>query len=169
MTQDLDGPRFQTESDVDAYCYRVAGTVGVVMVALLGTHDAARAEPAAAALGMAMQRTNILRDIDEDRGRGRVYLAAETLERFGGSVAPGRREPLLRDQIALADALYERGMEGIPLLASGRRAIAAAAVMYREILRQIEREGYGANAGRVMVTGRRKVAVAASAYAMPPS
>jgi len=169
MTQDLDGPRFETEADVDVYCYRVAGTVGVVMTALLGTHDPERAEPAAAALGMAMQRTNILRDIDEDRDQGRVYLAAETLERFGGSLAPGHRADLLRHQIALADDLYERGMAGIPLLAGGRRAIAAAAVMYREILRQIEREGYGANPGRVMVTGRRKVAVGASAYAMPPS
>lgn len=169
MTQDLDGISFRTEADVDDYCYRVAGTVGVVMAGLLGTHDADRAQSAAAALGMAMQRTNILRDIDEDSGQGRTYLAAETLERFGGSLEPGRRGLLLRDQIVLADALYDRGMEGIPLLRNGRRAIASAAVMYREILRQIEREGYGAHPGRVVVSGRRKVMVAAPAYAMPPS
>jgi phytoene synthase len=118
---------------------------------------------------MAMQRTNILRDIDEDGGKGRVYLASETLERFGGSLAPGHRAALLRDQIARADRLYEHGMAGIPTLRTGRRAVAAAAVMYREILRQIEREGYGARAGRVAVTGRRKLAVAAPAYAMPPT
>lgn len=170
MEQDLDGPRMHTEADVDEYCYRVAGTVGVVMAALLGTAgDRDRADRAAAALGMAMQRTNILRDIDEDREQGRVYLAAETLQRFGGTLDPGRREALMRDQIARADELYERGLEGIVLLRNGRRAIAAAAAMYREILRQIEREGYGAQAGRVVVSNRRKVAVAAPAYAIARS
>jgi phytoene synthase len=170
MCQDLAGPRMVTEADVDAYCYRVAGTVGEMMAALLGTHGRpGEADAAAAALGMAMQRTNILRDIDEDRGRGRVYLASETLERFGGSLAPGHREALLRDQIARADALYDRGLEGLDLLRNGRRAIAAAAAMYREILRQIEREGYGARPGRVVVGRRRKLAVAAPAYAMQRS
>ena len=67
---------------------------------------------AAAALGKAMQRTNILRDIDEDMGNGRIYLAMETVERFG-SLEPGRREALLRDQIARADALYDEGVAGI--------------------------------------------------------
>ena len=167
MCQDLEGPRMSTEADVDAYCYRVAGTVGVMMAALLGTDGRpGEADAAAAALGMAMQRTNILRDIDEDHAQGRVYLAAETVERCGGSLAPGHREALLRDQIARADALYDRGLEGVGLLRNGRRAIAAAAAMYREILRQIEREGYGARAGRVVVAGRRKLAVAAPAYAM---
>jgi phytoene synthase len=132
-----------------------------VMARLLGTRDAAAAAPAAAALGMAMQRTNILRDIDEDLANGRVYLAAETVARHGGSLAPGRREALLRDQIARADALYERGRAGIPQLRHGRRAISAAAGMYREILREIERDGYGARAGRAIVRPRRKLAIAA--------
>ena len=167
LCQDLEGPRMATEADVDAYCYRVAGTVGVIMAALLGTHGKpGEADAAAAALGMAMQRTNILRDIDEDAAAGRVYLAADTVARHGGSLAPGRREALLRDQIARADALYDRGIQGIGMLCNGRRAIAVAAAMYREILRQIEREGYGARAGRVVVAGRRKLAVAAPAYAM---
>jgi phytoene synthase len=161
MREDLAGFAPRTEADVDRYCYRVAGTVGVVMARLLGTRDAAAAAPAAAALGMAMQRTNILRDIDEDLANGRVYLAAETVARHGGSLAPGRREALLRDQIARADALYERGRAGIPQLRHGRRAISAAAGMYREILREIERDGYGARAGRAIVRPRRKLAIAA--------
>jgi hypothetical protein len=86
-----------------------------------------RARAAAAALGMAMQRTNILRDIDEDLANGRVYLAAETVARFGGSLAPGAREALLRDQIDRADELYADGIAGIELLEHGRRAVAAAA------------------------------------------
>ncbi len=84
MRQDLNGHQPQTEDDLDRYCYRVAGTVGLLMCALLGTTgDAAQARDAAIALGVAMQRTNILRDIDEDARAGRQYLAAESLARFG--------------------------------------------------------------------------------------
>ena len=160
MRDDLEGTVYETEADVDRYCYRVAGTVGVVMTSILGAHDLERARPAAAALGMAMQRTNILRDIDEDVENGRVYFARETLDRFG-SLEPGRRESLLRDQIRRADALYDQGIAGIGELRRGRRAIAAAADMYREILRQIEREGYGAAEGRVVVTRPRRLLIAA--------
>jgi len=127
---------------------------------VLGTRDPARALPAAAALGMAMQRTNILRDIDEDAATGRVYLAEESLRRFGPP-APGARGALLRDQIARADVLYEQGLAGIPLLLHGRVAIRAAAWMYRDILRQIERDGYGARPGRAVVGSRRRLWVAA--------
>ncbi len=89
MGEDLEGAEYETEADVDRYCYRVAGTVGVVMASLLGTERPERARPAAAALGMAMQRTNILRDIDEDAANGRVYIArdAGALRR---QPAPGR-------------------------------------------------------------------------------
>ncbi len=161
MRDDLEGRPVRTEADVDRYCYRVAGTVGVVMAAVLGTTDDARAFPAAAALGMAMQRTNILRDLDEDRALGRCYVAQETLGRLGGDLRPGGREALVRDQIARADALYDEGVAGIGALRRGRFAIAAAAAMYREILRQIEREGYGREAGRAVVPQRRKLAIAA--------
>ncbi len=161
MRSDLAFVPVWTEAELDTYCYRVAGTVGVVMAAVLGTDgEPAEARRAAAALGMAMQRTNILRDIDEDRGIGRCYLAVETVRHFG-SPDPGRRELLLRDQIARADALYDEGIGGIALLRSGGRAIRVAAAMYREILRQIERDGYGLRAGRAVVSRRRKLAVAA--------
>ncbi len=162
MIEDLDGTVYETEEDVDRYCYRVAGTVGVVMAAVLGTDRPERARPAAAALGMAMQRTNILRDIDEDMANGRVYIAREALERHG-SLDPGSRESLLRDQIPRADALYEQGLAGIGELRRGRRAIAAAAGMYRELLRRLETEGYGARPGRAVVPRSRKLAIAARA------
>ena len=165
MRQDLAGVSLWSEDDVDRYCYRVAGTVGLVMAGLLGVRDPRRAYPAAAALGMAMQRTNILRDIDEDLAAGRIYLAGEAVARFGG-LEPGRREALLRDQIARADALYERGLDGVPLLCSGGRAVAAGGAMYREILRQIEREGLGARAGRAVVPRRRKLLVVARSRAL---
>jgi phytoene synthase len=160
MRDDLAGTPVLTEEALEVYCYRVAGTVGIVMSALLGTRPGVDARPSAAALGKAMQRTNILRDIDEDLAAGRIYLAQETVSRFG-SLEPGKRAELLRDQIARADALYDEGIAGIPLLLSGRRAIRAAAFMYREILRQIEREGYGARPGRVVVPRSRKLLIAA--------
>ena len=161
MRWDLAGRVFGTEAELDAYCYRVAGTVGIVMASVLGTTDDRRARPAAAALGMAMQRTNILRDLDEDGAAGRSYLAREVTDRYGAP-RPGAREALLRDQIAKADARYEAGIAGIELLRCGRSAVRAAAWMYREILRQIEREGYGARPGRAAVPRRRKLWVAAT-------
>jgi phytoene synthase len=167
MRDDLAGRRPQTERELDDYCYRVAGTVGIVMAHVLGVDDPERALPAAAALGQAMQRTNVLRDVDEDAELGRTYVPADTVARLG-SLAPGRREAVVRDQIARADALYEEGMAGIVHLRTGRRAIAAAAVMYREILRQIEREGHGRRAGRAVVSRRRKLALAAGAAVRPP-
>jgi phytoene synthase len=103
-----------------------------------------------ATLGRAMQVTNILRDIDEDLTRGRLYISGTTIERFGFP-APGAREALLRDHIARADALFEEGSGAIPLLVDGRRAIALAASLYREILRQLERDGFGAKPGRATV------------------
>jgi phytoene synthase len=162
MRHDLDGGTLATEADVDRYCYCVAGTVGIVMARILGTRDPVVAEPAAAALGMAMQRTNILRDIDEDRAAGRTYIAAEAIERHGPPL-PGGRRALLVEQIARADALYAQGLAGVRQLRRGRVAIAAAGAMYREILRQLEREGLGARAGRASVSSRRKVLVAARA------
>jgi 15-cis-phytoene synthase len=165
MREDLAGTPIETESELDRYCYRVAGTVGVTMAALLGTDDLDAARPSAAALGMAMQRTNILRDIDEDLANGRIYLARETIDRYG-SFAPGERATLMRDQIRRADALYDEGVAGIRRLHRGRRAIRAAGQMYREILRQIEREGYGKRAGRVVVPRSRKMFVAVRAAGM---
>ena len=162
MRDDLHATPIRTEPELDVYCHRVAGTVGVVVAAVLGATDPA-APRRASALGQAMQRTNILRDIDEDLGRGRVYLARNTLEQLcsGRVPPPARREALLRDQIARADALYEEGMAGICLLPNGRRAISAAGAMYREILRQIERDGYHATANRAIVSRKRKLLVAA--------
>jgi phytoene synthase len=162
MRQDLARETFATEADVDRYCFRVAGTVGLVMTAVLGARDTARARPAAIALGMAMQRTNILRDIDEDAASGRVYLAQEVIAHHGPPV-PGRRAALLREAIARADTLYDRGLPGVRELRHGRAAIAVAGGMYREILRQIERDGYGVSPGRSVVTGPRKLAAGARA------
>lgn len=154
MRHDLARRTIQTEADLERYCHQVAGTVGVMLAALLGTTHAAGIEKMAT-LGRAMQRTNILRDIDEDLENGRLYIPQSAIDKHGFPY-PGAREALLREQIAHADALYERGSSAIPLLIEGRQAMTVATAQYREILRQIERDGYGQHPGRTTVPAWRK-------------
>lgn len=159
MRHDLTRAAIDTEDDLERYCQQVSGSVGIMLAKLLGTTKS-DGEAKLATLGRATQRTNILRDIDEDFTHGHVYIARTTIERFG-LPTPGAREALLRDQIARADALYEQGLGAIPLLSSGRRAIALATTLYREILRQIERDGYGRTPGPVTVPAwRRRLLIA---------
>ena len=165
MRADLSGPQIATDEDAVHYCYQVAGTVGRLMASLLGVtpgHER-EADRAARALGSAMQRTNILRDIDEDLANGRVYLSAASLRAHGidpaatsgpTSLRDADRRELLRDEIARADAEYDEGLNGIRYLQHGGRSIRAAALLYREILRQIERDGYGARRPHRPVVGR---------------
>ncbi|MEI6625957.1 MAG: phytoene/squalene synthase family protein [Thermoleophilia bacterium] len=167
MRDDLEVPNIQTEGDLDVYCYRVAGAVGEMMASILGVWND-QAWNAARALGNAMQRTNILRDVDEDLANGRIYLARDTLDRFGiTDLATQDRTALYQDQIARAETLYDQGMSGIPMLIHGGRSIAAAGSMYREILREIERGGYGARRERSVVSRHRKALLVGRAFTRP--
>jgi 15-cis-phytoene synthase len=176
MRADLAGPRHATDADLATYCYQVAGTVGRLMAVLVGVQPGreADADGAARALGRAMQRTNIIRDVVEDARSGRVYLAWDELRELGMAGDPGtwaaslatlaswpadRRRALLADQVRRADADYALGLAGVPSLVRGRRAITAAALMYREILRAIERDGFGGSGRRVVVSRPRKAAI----------
>ena len=175
MRADLAGPSIGTDEDAAHYCYQVAGTVGRLMASMLGVTSGREreADRAARALGSAMQRTNILRDIDEDLANGRVYLSAASLRAHNAdpaatsgptSLRDADRGELLRDEIARADAEYDEGLNGIRYLQHGGRSIRAAALLYREILRQIERDGYGARRPHRPVVGRaRKAALLARA------
>lgn len=171
MRQDLAGPVIGTEADLDRYGYRVAGTVGRLMAAILGA-DGTEADHAARSLGIAMQRTNILRDIDEDLARGRCYIPSETLAAHGidGPLAlrHADRRALLRDGIRRADDAYEIGIAGIGRLRHGRRSIVAAARLYREILRRIETDGLGARRPHRAIVGRgRRVRILVGALLGP--
>ncbi|HEX5828388.1 MAG TPA: phytoene/squalene synthase family protein [Candidatus Limnocylindrales bacterium] len=177
MRADLAGPRHATDADLDRYCYRVAGTVGRLMAVVLGVEPGGEddADEAARALGNAMQRTNILRDVREDARNGRVYLPDTTLARAG--VEPrdaaalvalpawplARRRALLEGEIARANADYATGLAGVVLLRRGRPGIRAAGRMYRAILREIERDGYAASGRRAVVPRRRKLMIVAGA------
>ncbi len=156
--QDMGTLVVDTEADLDLYAYRVAGTVGRLMATILGAETEA-ADEASRALGIAMQRTNILRGIDEDLARGRVYIPAQALAMAGvQDLARDDRTLLLRVEIAVADHWYELGLPGSSLLKHGGRQVRAAGVMYRQILRQIEREGRGVQRPkRVVVPSHRKL------------
>lgn len=159
MRHDLAGAAIGTEAELERYCQDVGGSIGIILTSIFGSDDPS-CEAKMATLGRAFQRTNILRDIDEDRAHGRSYIARSTVERFGSPV-PGAREALLRDQIAIADRLYEEGLGAIALLSRGARAMALSVSLYREILREIERRGYGREPGRVAVPAwRRRMIVA---------
>lgn len=159
MWHDIAREVIQTEEDLERYCQRAGGSVGIMIGRILGVTGTA-AEAKMATLGRAMQRTNIARDIDEDAAQGRCYVAQSTIERFGPPT-PGARADLLRDQIARADALYDQATDAAALLPRGKRAMALSVALYREILRQIERDGYGKRRGCAVVpTWRRKLLIA---------
>jgi 15-cis-phytoene synthase len=166
---DVLGAGYGTFEDLVGYCRRVAGSVGRLSLAVYGTAEPDRAEPLADALGVALQITNILRDIVEDRDRmGRIYLPAEDLARFG--VTPDLRGPidgvlaLITFEAARAEEWYERGLALLPRLDWRSRACTAAmAGIYRRLLVRIQRDPAGVLRGRMSLPGREKAAVAVRA------
>jgi 15-cis-phytoene synthase len=165
MRHDLAGAHVETEVELERYCQYVGGSVGVILTSMFGAEHPDCVSKMAA-LGRAFQRTNILRDVDEDREHGREYIARSTIEQFG-LPSPGAREALLRNQIGIADQLYEEGLGAIPMLSRGRRGMALSADLYRAILRQIEREGFGRAPGRVAVPRWRRQLLIAKHHVKP--
>lgn len=140
--------RYATWPDLEQYCYRVAGVVGLIMCHVFDVRDAA-ARSQAIAMGNAMQLTNILRDVGEDAARGRIYLPVEDLDRFGvdeATIVAGRATPafveLIRFEIARARSLYLDGSRGLSSIADdGSRLTACVmACVYGGILGAIERQ-----------------------------
>jgi phytoene synthase len=145
------------------YCYRVAGTVGLMMCGVIGVRSAA-AYPFAVDLGVGMQLTNISRDVAEDAGRGRVYLPATRLaERDVAQrdlLEPPRAgaAPALRSLLANAEHYYESGDAGMRFIPwRARFAILVASRVYREIGTKIAQQQYDPDAGRARVSTGRKL------------
>lgn len=162
----------QTWDDLRRYCYHVASVVGLAMCPVLGLAGSHGAEHAVE-LGIAMQLTNILRDIREDWERGRVYLPANELARFGVTIedvargrvtAPFRQ--LMRFQIARARALYLRAEAGIPLLADDGSQLTVWMMrhIYAGILDEIEKQHFDVFRKRAGTSLARKLALAGRAY-----
>lgn len=168
---DTMGRRYETLSDVTAYAVRVASTVGVMMTLVMGRrerHVLARA----ADLGIAMQLTNIVRDIGEDARNGRLYLPRQMLIEEGLDpdiwlASPAFCPPIARVAarlLAVADDFYQRSQPGIAALpVRCRPAIRAAGLIYAEIGREIERNGHNSIDRRAVTSSRRKLALLARA------
>jgi len=170
MEQDLGEVRIPHLEALLLYCYRAAGVVGRMMSRIMGRGDAP-ALRRAVDLGIAMQLTNVARDVGEDARRGRVYLPAAWLEEEGSSpddvLAVEPTAGVLRTNrrvLALAERYYESGIGGIGLLpARCRPAIHAAALLYREIGREVLRRGGDGLTARAAISSRRRTELLAVA------
>lgn len=162
---DAEGKRYATIADLCAYGARVAGTVGAMMTVLMGARDADTLARACD-LGVAMQLTNIARDVGEDARNGRLYLPSTWLEEAHVDGARFLRDPRPSPQIAAvvarllryAEGLYTRSDAGIGMLPRDcRSSIRAARLIYAEIGREIEAARFDSVSRRAVVPARRKV------------
>lgn len=157
--RDIRQTRYETFDDLAEYSYGVASTVGLMAMHIVG-FAGAEAIPYAVRLGVALQITNILRDVGEDWRNGRLYLPREELREFSlteadiarGVVTPAWRE-FMRFQIERNRRLYSESIGGVALLnANGRLAIAAAARLYEAILKDIEAHDYDVFSRRARIS-----------------
>jgi phytoene synthase len=167
MEMDLEQTAYENFEQLKLYCYRAASVVGLLSVGIFGytnpkTLDYARD------LGMAFQLTNILRDVREDAARGRVYIPAEELERFGVSVEAllqfKTTEPirkLLEFQAQRARGYYRSALQQLPAVDrySQRSGLIMAAI-YEKLLDEIEADGYRVLEQRISLTPLRKLWIA---------
>jgi phytoene synthase len=172
VEMDRGSVRLQTWEELDRYCYHVAGVVGLIMVHVL-TEPAPELLRPARDLGTALQLTNILRDIDEDWRRDRIYLPAQELEKFGltaEDIAQRRMsEPfrsMMRFQIGRARTYYGLAEPGIRALPGdgSRRTVRLMRTIYGEILSEIERADYQIFGVRCRVSFPRKLWLAARVW-----
>lgn len=175
---DLFQSRYKTFDDLHLYCYRVASTVGLMMMHVIGFQGDPRQQ--AIDLGIAMQLTNILRDVGEDLGRGRIYLPLQELDRFAYSerdLQSGLRNDafraLMQYQCDRARRYYASGLQGLSALhPRGRFAVEIAAKVYARLLPRIEASGYAVfdrrhvvpRTQKYMITARTLCSNAVSAY-----
>ncbi len=165
VTSDLMHTRYETFSELSQYCYGVASTVGLMAMHIVG-YEGDKAIPYAIKLGVALQLTNILRDVQEDWENGRLYLPLEELRMFNldeSDIARGEVTPcwraFMRFQIRRARQLYDEALPGVAMLGkSGRFAIAAAAELYRAILDDIEEHDYDVFSRRAHTSKQEKLA-----------
>ncbi|MFB7991906.1 presqualene diphosphate synthase HpnD [Streptomyces sp. NPDC056002] len=173
VLMDLRGETYETWDDLKVYCRCVAGAIGRVSLGIFGTEPGARgaerASEYADTLGLALQLTNILRDVREDAADGRTYLPADDLAKFGCSAGFDAPTPpagsdfagLVHFEVRRARALFAEGYRLLPLLDRRSGAcVAAMAGIYRRLLDRIEREPEAVLRGRVSLPGREKAYVA---------
>lgn len=170
---DASGRRYETLAELRAYAVRVAGSVGAVMAVLMGAR-APEAVARACDLGVAMQLTNIARDVGEDARAGRLYLPRRWMRQAGLDPDAWLARPVfdpalggvVRRLLHAADGLYARADSGIAgLPAACRPGIGAARLLYAEIGREVARAGFDSVARRARVPAGRKAALLARGLA----
>jgi phytoene synthase len=168
---DAAGRRYQTLADLQGYAARVAGSVGAMMTVLLGVR-APGVLARACDLGIAMQLTNIARDVGQDARAGRIYLPLDWLREAGIDADRWLANPEFTPALAqvierlllIADELYERSVSGIAHLpAVSRPGVHAARLLYAEIGQQLRRQGHDAVSRRAQVGLLRKLALLGAA------
>lgn len=173
VLMDVRGETYETWDELKVYCRCVAGAIGRLSLGVFGTVpgalDAERAPEYADTLGLALQLTNILRDVREDAGNGRTYLPAEDLAKFGCADGFDRPVPpagsdfagLVHFEVARARALFAEGFRLLPMLDRRSGAcVAAMAGIYHRLLTRIEADPEAVLRGRVSLPGREKAFVA---------
>jgi len=167
---DEEGRRYRDLSELRAYAVRVAGTVGAMMAVLMDVRDPPRLA-AAIDLGVAMQLSNIARDVGEDARNGRLYLPLDWLAEAGIDPDAFLARPqysaalgaVVRRLLDTADAHYRQATAGIVHLPPRcRLGIGAAQLLYAEIGREVARRGMDSVSARAVVSGRRKIGVLAA-------
>jgi len=162
---DANGRNYQTLAELEAYAARVAGTVGVMMALLMGQRDRAVLSRACD-LGVAMQLTNIARDVGEDARAGRLYLPEDWLQQAGIDKNRWLQQPVYSEAMGSvvlrllheAEALYARAAAGIAWLPRlCQPGMHAARLLYAEIGNEVQRRGLDSVSGRARVSGTRKL------------
>lgn len=176
LAWDAEGRRYETEADLEAYAARVAGSVGAMMAALMGARTPMQLARACD-LGVAMQYTNIARDVGEDARNGRLYLPRTWMREAGLDPDVWLAAPRFSANLATvverllrrADVLYTRADAGIAQLPRAvRPAIHAARLLYAAIGDEVARRGYDSVSARAHVPARRKALLAAQAIHRAP-
>ena len=166
VAMDLDPRPFASFADLEAYCYRVASVVGLSCLHIWGFRsESGKAESLAEACGIALQLTNIIRDVREDALSGRVYLPTEDLQRFGvdpqelaAPLPSDRVRALLEFEAWRADRFYQKAARLTPMVAPEARPVLLAIVgIYRRLLDEIVRRDYDVFSRRVALSPLRKV------------
>jgi 15-cis-phytoene synthase len=180
MAMDLTVTEYATYADLLRYMEGSAAVIGTMMLPILEAGDLAAAREPARQLGLAFQLTNFIRDVAEDLERGRVYLPADDLARFGvrrrdlaADAAAGRVSPAVRELVAYevdrARQHYAAAAPGVALLApTSQGCIRAAYRLYGGILEQVQAQGYDVFVRRATVPKHRRLRVAAQAILTPP-
>lgn len=163
--------QYRTFQELQRYCYHVASVVGLVCIRIFGYTDPA-AEPLAEKCGLAFQLTNIIRDVKEDAGLGRVYLPEEDLQQFGispselaGAPDPVRIRPLLEMEAQRAFENYRAGEELLPFISEDSQpALWVLVTIYRSLLEKIARLNYDVFSRRVALTTREKLMILSKGF-----